>query len=65
VDNRGNAVIKVKCSTKDCEPCAKLAQCVRSKKRYPRRTLTIRPQRRYQALQAARQREATDGFQAA
>jgi hypothetical protein len=32
------------------------------KKRYPRRTLTIRPQPYYQALQAARQREATDTF---
>jgi transposase len=64
VDNRGNAVIKVKFSTKDCRCCDQLAQCVRSKKRYPRRTLTIRPQRHYQALQAARQREATDAFQA-
>jgi transposase len=64
VDNRGNAVIKVKFSTKDCRRCAKLSQCVRSKKRYPRRTLTIRPQRQYQALQAARQREATVAFQA-
>jgi hypothetical protein len=33
-------------------------------KRYPRRTLTIRPQPQYQALQAARQREATEAFQA-
>jgi transposase len=64
VDNRGNAVIKVKFSTKDCRPCDKLAQCVRSQKRYPQRTLTIRPQQQYQALQAARQREATDAFQA-
>jgi transposase len=41
VDNRGNAVIKVKFSTKDCRPCPKLALCVRSQKRYPRRTVTI------------------------
>jgi transposase len=64
-DNRGNAVIKVKFSTKECRRCDHLAQCVRSKKRYPRRTLTIRPQPQYQALQAARQREATAAFQAA
>jgi transposase len=64
VDNRGNAVIKVKFSTKDCRRCEQVAQCIRSKKRYPRRTLTIRPERQYQALQAARQREATDAFQA-
>jgi crotonobetainyl-CoA:carnitine CoA-transferase CaiB-like acyl-CoA transferase len=41
-----------------------IAQCIRTKKRDPRRTLTIRPQKQYQALQAARQREATDAFQA-
>jgi transposase len=64
VDNRGNAVIKVKFSSKDCRRCDHVAQCVRSKKRYPRRTLTIRPQPQYQALQAARQREATEAFQA-
>jgi hypothetical protein len=54
----------VKFSSKDCRRCAQLAQCVRSKKRYPRRTLTIRPQPQYQALQAARHREATEAFQA-
>jgi transposase len=44
MDNRGNAVIKVKFSTKDCRPCPQLARCVRSQKRDPRRTITIRPQ---------------------
>jgi transposase len=64
VDNRGNAVIKVKFSSTDCRRCDHVAQCIRSQKRYPRRTLTIRPQPQYQALQAARQREATEVFQA-
>jgi transposase len=64
VDNRGNAVIKVKFSTKDCRGCDHVAQCIRSKKYYPRRTLTIRPQPQYQALPAARQREAAEAFQA-
>jgi transposase len=64
VDSRGNAVIKVKFSSKDCRRCAQVAHCIRSTKRYPRRTLTIRPQPQYQALQAARQREATDTFRA-
>jgi transposase len=64
MDSRGNPVIKVKLSAKDCRRCDHVAQCVRSKKRYPRRTLTIRPQPYYQALQSARQREATDAFQA-
>ena len=49
VDHRGNAVIKVKVSTQDCRRCDPCAQCVRAKKRDPRRTLTIRPQRHYQA----------------
>jgi transposase len=64
IDNRGNPVIKIKFSTKDCRRCDQLIQCVRSTKRYPRRTLTIWPQPQYQALQAARQREATPMFQA-
>jgi transposase len=64
LDNRRNAVIKVKFSSRDGRRCDHVAQCVRSKKRDLRRTLTIRPQRQYQALQAARQREATEAFQA-
>lgn len=43
-DNRGNAVIKVKFSSRDCRRCDHVAQCVRSTKRYPRRPLTVRPQ---------------------
>ena len=65
IDSRKNAVIKVKFSTKDCRRCAHVTQCIRSQKRYARRTLTIRPQPQYQALQAARQREATEAFRAA
>jgi transposase len=64
IDNRENPVIKIKFSTKDCRRCDQIAHCIRSKKRDPRRTLTIRPQPQYQALQAARQREATEAFQA-
>jgi transposase len=63
VDNRGNPVIKVTFATKDCRRCHLIAHCIRSTKRYPRRTLSIRPQPYYQALQAARQREATAAFQ--
>jgi transposase len=65
IDNRENPVIKVKFSTKDCRRCDHVTQCIRSKKRDPRRTLTIRPQPQYQALQTARPREATEAFQAA
>jgi transposase len=50
IDNRKNAVIKMKVSSRDCRRGDHVAQCVRSKKRYRRRTLTIRPQPQYQAL---------------
>ena len=62
IDKRSNEVIKIKFSAKDCRHCPKLLQCVRSTKRYPRRTLTIRPKRQFEALQAARQRESTVAF---
>lgn len=61
-DRYGNDTIKIKFSAKDCRPCCHLAQCVRSKKRSPRRTLTIRPEQQHQALEAARRREATRLF---
>jgi len=64
IDNRDNPVLKVKFSTKDCRRCDHVTQCIRSKKRNPRRTLTIQPQLQYQALQTARQREATEALQA-
>jgi transposase len=63
IDKRTNDVIKIKFSTKDCRHCPQLKHCVRSKKRYVRRTLTIRPKRQFEALQAARQRESTKAFQ--
>ena len=65
VDNRTNEVIKITFSSTDCRRCASLAQCCRSQKKYPRRTITVRPQARHEALLAARQRQATDAFAAA
>jgi Transposase DDE domain/Transposase domain (DUF772) len=64
IDTRGNPLIQVRFSTKDCRRCDHAAQCIHSTKRYPRRTITVRPQPPYQALQAARQREAADAFRA-
>jgi transposase len=63
-DNRKNAVIKIKCSTKDGQRCDHGTPCIRSQKCYARRTLTARPQPQDQALQTARHREATEVFQA-
>jgi transposase len=64
IDNRKNRVIKVKFSTKDCGPCPDRARCIRSIKKYQRRTITIRPKEAYEALQAGRAREHTAEFAA-
>ncbi len=62
VDKRANHLIKIKFSSRDCRHCPSLAHCVRSKKPNPRRTITIRNQPDYLALQLARQREQTSEF---
>ena len=59
IDNRDTAVIKVKFSIKDCQPCPSRSQCIRSRKRYQRRTMTIRPKESFLALRARREREQT------
>ena len=56
-DGRGKDVIKIKFSTTDCGPCPRRVDCTRTK--LARRTLTIRPQEQYRALQAARARQTT------
>lgn len=61
-DRRGNPVIKIKFAMQDCGPCPHRQACTQTQAASPRRTLTIRPQARYQALQAARQREREAGF---
>src|SRR5262249_62369836 len=47
-----------------CGPCAHRDRCVRRKKTYGRRTLTMRPQPQHEALQAARQRGQTAAYAA-
>jgi transposase len=64
VDNRDNQVIKIKFSAKHCRVCPSRPQCCRSQKKYPRRTVTIRPQEEYAALQAARERAGTQAYMA-
>ena len=54
IDNRKNAVMKVKFSTQDCRRCEHVTQGIRPQKRYARRTLTIRPRPPSQPLQTAR-----------
>jgi transposase len=64
IDKRTNPVIKIKFSEIDCGACASRAQCLdpRRRTKYPRRTLTIRPEEQYRALQAARERQVTAAF---
>jgi transposase len=61
MDKRDNAVIKIKFASADGRPCPLRLPCTRSQ-RYPRRTSTVRPREQYDALQAARQRQATPEF---
>ena len=60
IDQRTNDVIKIKFATTECGTCSLQPQCTHSTP--PRRTLTIRPEEQYKALQAARAREKTDAF---
>lgn len=62
VDSRSTEVIKIKFSTSDCTGCPNRQACVRSDKRWVRRTLTIRTHAAYEALQAARAREKTADY---
>lgn len=64
-DRRGNPVIKIKFAVQDCRACPSREQCTHSQSASPRRVLTVRPQDQYQALQAARQRQATETFKTA
>jgi transposase len=64
-DRRGNPVIKIKFAVQDCRPCPSREQCTRSQSCSPRRTITVRPEPQYLALQAARQRQATEAFKTA
>jgi transposase len=66
VDNRKNHVIKIKFSETYCTPCPSRAQCIspQAKRKFPRRSLTIRPEAQYHALRAARQRERSPAFAA-
>lgn len=61
LDNRGSQVIKIKFSMRDCQACPSRLLCTHAT-RYPRRTISIRPQQAYQALQQGRARIKTEEF---
>ena len=60
LDGRDNEVIKIKFAAADCSACPSLHVCTRSAR--PRRSITIRPEAQYNALQKARQREPTADY---
>ena len=65
MDKQHNKVMKIKFSSKDCMPCPSRDLCIRSVKKYKRRTVTIRrPREHHEALQRARERERTAEFKA-
>jgi transposase len=57
---KGEKVV-IKFSMRDCQTCAHHTQCTTGK----RRTISVRPQAEYAALQAARARQSTPEFKAA
>jgi transposase len=57
-DAKGKPVVKVKFSQTDCKACPSRASCTGT----TRRTLTLQPRERMEALFAARKREDTDEF---
>lgn len=61
-DRRGNELVVIKFSVKDCRPCASRPKCVSTQGRHPRRTVKLRRQDHHEALEAARERERTGEF---
>jgi transposase len=59
-NNKGQTVIQVKFSKRECRACALQLHCTHSSP--PRRSVTILPEAPYKALLAARQREQTVDF---
>jgi transposase len=60
MDRSGQEVIRVRFSPTDCGACPDQRSCTRSK--VPQRRLTLRPQKEYEALRRAREREKTEEF---
>jgi transposase len=59
VDRQKNPVIRIKFAMKECLKCPSRAHCAGQE---VRRTLTVRPEEQYKALQAARAREQTPEY---
>ncbi len=60
---RGGAVIHIQFPRAECRPCPVREQCTRS--RAGRRTINIKEQAQYEALEAARRRQMSEAFKTA
>ena len=60
LDGRGRPVVKIKFADSDCRVCPHLRDCTHTRR--PRRTITLQPQPKQEALQAARQRQRKPEF---
>ena len=56
---RGNDSIYIRFRPSDCGPCPRRRECTRSRGKYPRRSIAVRPQQQYEALQQRRALEST------
>lgn len=62
VDNRGNDSIYIRFSPADCGPCPSRVKCTRSQAKRPRRSIAVRPQPQYDALQERRNFEESPEY---
>ena len=62
LDNRGNDSIYIRFSAADCGPCPSRAKCTRSEAKHPRRSIAVRPQAQYEALQERRVFEESEEY---
>jgi transposase len=54
LDNRGNDSVYIRFSSADCGPCPSRTRCTKSQAKHPRRSIAVRPQPQYEALQQRR-----------
>jgi transposase len=64
IDVRGNDSVYIRFKPSDCGPCPSRNQCTRSRAKYPRRSIAVRPQPQYAALQERRALETTRQYAA-
>jgi transposase len=62
VDNRGNDSISIRFSAADCGPCPSRAKCTKSRAEHPRRSIAVRPEPQYKALQERRDLEESEEY---